>query len=204
VSAREHWQKVYETKPASEVSWYAPHLDESLRLVTEVATTDARLIDVGAGASTLVDDLLERGHQHLTALDVSDAALAVTRARLGPRAARVTFVAADVTTAPLGEAAFDVWHDRAVFHFLVDAAARAAYVAQLRRALAPGGHVVMATFAPTGPARCSGLDVARYDAAGVARELGEDFAITASLETTHVTPAGKEQRFSYARLRRAR
>jgi SAM-dependent methyltransferase len=204
VSAREHWQNVYETKQPAEVSWYAPHLEESLRLITEVATTDARIIDVGAGASTLVDDLLERGYRRLTALDVSGAALAVTRARLGPRAARVTFVAADVTTAPLGEAAFDVWHDRAVFHFLVDAAARAAYVAQLRRALAPGGHVVMATFAPTGPTRCSGLDVARYDAAGVARELGDGFVVTASLETTHVTPAGKEQRFSYARLRRTR
>jgi SAM-dependent methyltransferase len=202
VSAREHWQGIYQTKAATDVSWFAPHLTESLRLIEEVATPEARIIDVGAGASTLVDDLLDRGYRHLTTLDVSEAALELSRARLGARAAQVQRLVADIRTADLGENTFDVWHDRAVFHFLTDEADRRAYVERLGRALAPGGHVVIATFALAGPAKCSGFDVVRYDPASLARELGAGFTPSAALQTTHLTPAGKEQRFVYSRFKK--
>ena len=172
---REHWEEIWRTHPPTGVSWYAPHLAESLRLIREVAPLDAAIIDIGGGASTLVDDLIDHGYTRVTVLDVSEAALAISRVRLGDRAALTQWVAADVTTAALPEAAFDVWHDRAVFHFLTAQEDRDAYVRALERCLRPGGWVVIGTFALTGPARCSGLDVVQIrrerPAAGAGRAV---------------------------------
>jgi 2-polyprenyl-3-methyl-5-hydroxy-6-metoxy-1,4-benzoquinol methylase len=199
---REHWENVYRTKQPTEMSWYSPHLQDSLRLIREVAPPASRIIDVGGGASTLVDDLLDAGYAKLTVLDISEAALDSARARLKDRATSVTWRCADVTAERLPGVTYDVWHDRAVFHFLTDESDRRAYVRTLRRALSPSGHVVIGTFALNGPERCSGLDVVRYDAIGLQRELGEDFVLTASEEPVHVTPAGKEQRFVLCRFER--
>jgi SAM-dependent methyltransferase len=171
-------------------------------LIRSVAGPDSRIIDVGGGASTLVDDLLGAGFRQLTVLDISPAALEVARQRLGDRSGSVSWIAADVTTATLPEHAFDLWHDRAVLHFLTAESERARYAAQVRRALVPGGHVVVGTFALDGPAKCSGLDVVRYDAASLAQVFGHEFELTSSLAATHWTPAGREQRFLYCVLRR--
>jgi SAM-dependent methyltransferase len=158
-------------------------------------------VDVGAGASTLVDRLLDRGFERLTVVDVSESALRATRTRLGPRAERVRWVAADVRGLILPRPV-DLWHDRAVFHFLIAAVDQAAYLSSLLRALRPGGHVVLATFGPQGPERCSGLPVERYDAEGLARRLGDGFELIRSLERLHTTPAGAVQQFTYALFRR--
>lgn len=198
MSSKEHWEQVYATKPATGVSWYAPHLARSLDLIARgAADLDARIIDVGGGASTLVDDLVGRGHRAVTVLDLSEQALGVARDRLGARAGMVTWVAADVTTAELPEAHYDVWHDRAVFHFLTDASARRRYVAQVRRSVKPGGHAIVATFGPGGPERCSGLDVVRYDEGALHSEFGASFLQVDSVREVHETPWGSEQQFVY-------
>jgi 2-polyprenyl-3-methyl-5-hydroxy-6-metoxy-1,4-benzoquinol methylase len=202
-SKRDHWEKVWGTRQHEGVSWYAPHLAESLRLIREVVKPAASVIDVGGGASTLVDDLLEGGFSHITVLDVAEGALSVARARLGGRASSVTWLHADITTVALPQAAFDVWHDRAVFHFLTEPADRDAYVHALVRSLKPGGWVVIGAFALSGPARCSGLDVVRYDAAGLQRALGPQFSLSAAAEQTHLTPDGKPQHFVICRLQRS-
>jgi len=199
---RAHWEKVCSTHPPDGVSWYAPHLAESLRLIREAAPPEASIIDIGGGASTLVDDLLDAGFSRLTVLDISEVALDVARARLGPRAHAVTWLHADIATAVLPPDAYDVWHDRAVFHFLTEAADRHAYVAALERSLRHGGSAIIGTFALHGPPRCSGLDVVRYDASGIQRALGPQFELTAAAEQTHVTPDGRAQEFIMCRLRR--
>jgi len=203
MNKREHWEKVWGTHLPEGVSWYAPHLAESIRLIREVAAPRDSVIDVGGGASTLVDDLVDAGFSHVTVLDISEAALTISRARLGERAASVNWVHADITTADLPEAAYDVWHDRAVFHFLATQADRDAYVRALERSLKPGGSAIIGTFALSGPARCSGLDVVRYDASGIQRALGPHFSLTAAAEQTHMTPDGRPQEFIICRLRRA-
>jgi len=168
-----HWEKVYATKAPQEVSWYRPHLERSLELIARAAPQPAAaILDVGGGESTLVDDLLGRGYKNITVLDISQTAFAVTQKRLGSAAGQVRWLVADVTEAALDEAAFDVWHDRAVFHFLTEQAQRAAYVRQVARAVKPGGHVIVSTFGPEGPAKCSGLDVMRYDAAALHGQFG--------------------------------
>lgn len=202
VTTREHWQGIYKSKAPTDVSWFAAHLEESLRLICEVTSPNARIIDVGGGASTLVDDLLALGYSDLTVLDVSEAALDVARKRLGNRAASVHWVAADVTTVELERDRFDLWHDRAAFHFLTSASDREAYVDRVRRSLVAGGYVVIGTFAMTGPAKCSGQDVVRYDVHSLSREFGSDFTVSGHLKATHVTPAGREQHFVFCRLRK--
>ena len=203
MTKREHWEKVWRTHPPTGVSWYAPHLAESLRLIREVTGPGASVIDVGGGASTLVDDLIDAGYSRLTVLDISEAALSIARARLGERGGRVQWVQADITSAALPEASYDVWHDRAVFHFLTEQPARDAYVRALERGLKPGGWVIIGTFAPRGPERCSGLEVVRYDASGVQRALGTHFLLSAAAEQTHLTPDGRQQHFTVCRLQRA-
>ena len=198
----DHWQNVYQTKAVTDVSWFAPHLDDSLGAIAAVAGPDARVIDVGGGAATLVDDLLDRGYRHVTVLDISARALEISRERLGARAADVTWMAADVTRVDFAGRQFDLWHDRAVFHFLTDAAHRAAYVAQLRRHVAPGGHVVISTFSLAGPTKCSGLTIVQYDAASLARELGDAFALVDAVDVVHITPNATAQRFVRCRFRR--
>lgn len=204
-SARQaHWNAVYTTRSSTEVSWFEPVPARSLELLAACGVgPDAAVIDVGGGDSRLVDGLLERGFERLTVLDISAAALARARERLGESASHVAWIAGDVTRAELPRAAYDAWHDRAVFHFLTDASDRRRYVEALRAALRPGGVAVIATFAPTGPARCSGLDVVRYDATTLGRELGADFELIAEAEHVHRTPSGAEQRFVYAAFRRA-
>lgn len=203
IGGRKHWDSVYTAKAPDSVSWYRPHLDRSLAFFDAAKLDhDAAVIDVGGGASTLVDDLLDRGYSNITVLDISEAALQVTRARLGDRASRVTWICADVTEARLPEGAYEFWHHRAVFHFLRDADARARYVEAVRRALKPGGHIVVATFGPHGPEKCSGLDVLRFTPAALHAEFGPDFSKVADRTEMHSTPWGAEQEFVYCYCRR--
>jgi len=199
----EHWQRVYREKSETQTSWFRPHLDESLRRIDGLGLApDDAVIDVGGGRSSLVDDLLARGLRDVTVLDLAEGALDAARARLGADAARVHWIAADVTRAQLPPAHYALWHDRAVFHFLTDAAERARYVAQTARALRPGGHAVIATFAPDGPERCSGLPVARYDADALAAEFAPVFVHVDHGRELHRTPWDAEQAFTYVVLRR--
>jgi 2-polyprenyl-3-methyl-5-hydroxy-6-metoxy-1,4-benzoquinol methylase len=195
---RAHWEQVYRTKAPDQVSWYAPHLARSLDFIREAAPDkDAAILDVGGGESTLVDDLLLAGYRDVTVLDVSPHALDVTKARLRERGASVRWIAADVTTADLPAHRYDVWHDRAVFHFLTDSGVRAAYVRQVRHAVKPGGHVIVATFALDGPEQCSGLPVEHYDASSLHGAFGPQFALVRSAREVHRTPAGNEQPFTW-------
>jgi 2-polyprenyl-3-methyl-5-hydroxy-6-metoxy-1,4-benzoquinol methylase len=169
----QHWEQVYRSRSTTEVSWYRAHLERSLESIRRIAPSpNAAILDVGAGASTLVDDLLSAGYTRLTVLDIAASALESTRARLGKRATEVNWLVGNVLDIELPAHHFDVWHDRAVFHFLTSASDREAYVAQMTAALRPGGHVLIATFGPEGPLRCSGLEVVRYDAQSLSKELG--------------------------------
>ena len=185
------------------MSWYRPHLDASLRLLQKHGlTASSSLIDVGGGASTLVDDLLAGGLERMTVLDLADEALDVARTRLGPHAGRVDWIVGDVTTAPLPSAMFDFWHDRAVLHFLTDDSAARAYAVAASRAIKPGGIAVVSGFAPDGPAKCSGLVVARRSANDIAAVLGSSFELIDEAREFHRTPRRSEQPFAYAVLRR--
>ncbi len=179
------------------VSWYAPHLETSLALIQKVAKKDSAIIDVGAGASTLVDDLLSAGYRNLTVLDIAEPALACTKKRLGRAASQVKWIAGDITSVALPRRAYDVWHDRAVFHFLTNPELRAAYARNLQSALKPGGHAIIGTFATNGPVKCSGLEVVRYDADSLAKELGPQFHLLESSQEVHSTPFGTSQNFLY-------
>jgi SAM-dependent methyltransferase len=198
VDARQHWERVYRTKQPTEVSWYAPHLEVSLRIIEEAAPErDSRIIDVGGGESTLVDDLLDRGYRYLSVLDISATALSVAKARLGERGTAVDWLCGDVTTFPFMGHQYDVWHDRAVFHFLTDPKDRGAYVRQVTHAVKQGGHVIVATFGPEGPINCSGLDVVRYDPDALHDQFGANFRMLRHLTEIHQTPAGVAQQFTY-------
>lgn len=198
MNTQEHWDRVYRTKRPDEVSWFRTHLDTSLEFVRATGVSaDAPIVDVGGGASTLVDDLLAAGYSDVTVLDVSPAALDCARSRLGPRGSAVTWVAADVTRVDLAAAHFQVWHDRAVFHFLTEPEDRRRYVQQVRRAVADGGYVIIATFGADGPQRCSGLPTARYDAEALHAEFGHEFEIVDRREELHRTPGGIDQQFVY-------
>lgn len=198
----EHWQQVYATKRPDQVSWFQPSPMPSLDALSRVgADSNQSLVDIGGGASSLVDALLDRGWRDLTVLDIADPALAVSKARLGPRADAVRWEVADIRTwSP--PRAYDVWHDRAVFHFLTQAEDRAAYGQALLQGTHTGSHVIVATFGLDGPKQCSGLPVRRYDAAGVATELGSEFTLVDEWQEAHRTPWESEQRFQWAILRR--
>jgi 2-polyprenyl-3-methyl-5-hydroxy-6-metoxy-1,4-benzoquinol methylase len=186
----------------TEVSWYQPTAVLSLSMIRRVAPDhSAAIIDVGGGASTLVDGLLADGYDRLTVLDVSGAALTEASARLGEDAARVTWLEADVLETALPASAFDVWHDRAVFHFLTESADRKRYVEQVRTSVRLGGYVMVATFAPDGPTKCSGLDVARYTPQELHGQFGADFQLLESAREDHHTPAGSIQPFIYCLCR---
>ena len=173
MSTRAHWDKIYSEKAPNAVSWYRIHLEASLGLIEQVspALTSA-IIDVGGGESTLVDDLLAHGYEDVTVLDISQTAIDANKSRLGELSRRVKWLVADITQTELGASAFDVWHDRAVFHFLTSPDDRAAYVRQVARAVRRSGYVIVSTFGPEGPTKCSGLDVVRYDAESLHREFG--------------------------------
>jgi ubiquinone/menaquinone biosynthesis C-methylase UbiE len=199
MDAQHHWETIYRTKAADAVSWYRPHLEISLKLIERAAASrSASIIDVGGGESTLVDDLLKRGFQNLAVLDISATALDVTKGRLGQALAnRVTWIEGDVTKVNLPRHSFDVWHDRAVFHFLTAAADRIAYVRTVRHAMRPGGFVIVSTFGPDGPMGCSGLSVARYDAETLHGEFGNGFRLVEGSKEMHHTPWGAAQQFIY-------
>ena len=204
MQVKSHWEHVYETKSVDAVSWFQPHAEQSLRLIrqTGLAPT-ASIIDVGGGASTLVDDLLDDGFRHVTVLDVSGVALAAARARLGERAASVTWLEADITQVALPRNAYDLWHDRAVFHFLTSDRDRQAYVAAVQRAVKPGGYVIVATFAEDGPLQCSGLPVVRYSPSALHAEFGATFSLERHEREEHHTPSGSVQKFIYCYCRKA-
>jgi SAM-dependent methyltransferase len=202
LSKQPHWEQVYQTHGPDQVSWFQPEARLSRELITRlVPEHTAPIIDVGAGASVLVDGLLAEGYHDLTVLDISPAALAVAQTRLGAAAGRVSWIASDLLTAPLTAGRFKVWHDRAVFHFLIDAEDRARYVMQVRHAVQPGGLVLVATFAEDGPTRCSGLEVARYSPEALHDQFGQEFLLIESQRELHTTPAAATQAFTYCACR---
>lgn len=202
VTKREHWDEVYRTKATDSVSWYQPTPEPSLRALDELQLpATAALIDIGGGASNLVDCLIARGWSDLTILDIAAPALDVAKARLQGDATRVSWIVADVTVWRPGRR-YDVWHDRAVFHFLTEPEQRLAYRHALETGTAPGSVVIIATFAPDGPERCSGLPVQRYDAAALAAEFDSAFALERDWQEEHTTPGGGRQSFQWCVFRR--
>lgn len=200
---QQHWEKVYRTKERDQVSWYREHLDTSLKMIKDTGVgSDAALIDVGGGNSTLVDDLLEVGFVDVSVLDISGKAIADSKERLGEDAGGVTWIEADITAVDLPAEHYDAWHDRAVFHFLTDAADRRKYVDLVMRSLKPGGHIIVASFGAHGPQKCSGLDVVRYTPDSMHDEFGNSFELVKSVGETHNTPFGTTQDFVYCYCRK--
>lgn len=202
MDAKTHWDNVYSTKAPDAVSWYRTHLEESLALIERaVDARSASIIDVGGGESALVDDLLLRGYKNITVLDISQAAIDFTKRRLGSAEERVHWLVGDITKIELEPLAYDLWHDRAVFHFLTTREQRIAYIRQVARCVKPGGHIIVSTFGTEGPTKCSGLEVMRYDADSLHREFGARFRLIESSKEIHNTPSGTTQQFLYCYCR---
>jgi 2-polyprenyl-3-methyl-5-hydroxy-6-metoxy-1,4-benzoquinol methylase len=202
MDTKRHWENVYATKAPDAVSWYRPHLETSLALIERAADSHgSSIIDVGGGESTLVDDLLLRGYKNVTVLDVSQTAIEVTKERLGSAAEQVRWLVGDIVDIGLEQHAYDLWHDRAVFHFLTTPEQRLAYVRQVTRAVKSGGHVIVSTYGPEGPAKCSGLEVMRYDAESLHGEFGGQFRLMEGSTELHQTPFGTTQQFLYCYCR---
>ncbi len=198
MDSKAHWETIYRTNQPHEVSWFQREAQISLALIRRVAPErTATIIDVGGGSSTLVDGLVAAGYRRVTVLDLSPSALELARRRLGPAASEITWLEADVLSADLARTYFDIWHDRAVFHFLTSAADRKTYTDQVRISVKPGGYVLVATFAHDGPTRCSGLPVVRYTADSLHQEFGSGFQLIDSVREEHVTPSGTKQAFAY-------
>lgn len=198
MEARQHWDTVYGTKAPNSVSWYAPHLTESLAYIQRTGLpTSASVTDVGGGEATLVDDLLDAGYRDVTVLDISAQALKVARQRLGDRARKVEWRVADVLEHAFAPQSVDIWHDRAVFHFLTGKDQRRRYVQQVLQALRPGGYAIVCTFGPEGPTQCSGLPAARYGADELHGQFGNRFRLVESRTQVHTTPGGAAQQFVY-------
>ncbi len=201
MSSTAHWDSVWQSRLAKDVSWYQEEPELSLRLIREVSTPSSSVIDVGGGASRLVDRLVAEGYRDVTVIDLADKALEQTRGRLGANAPVVTWVTGDITDHDFGRS-FDVWHDRAVFHFMTETADLERYLETMRRSLFLGAHAIIATFSPDGPDRCSGLPVQRYSEAELAAVLGAAFEPVSHHEELHMTPTGTPQAFLYAVFRR--
>jgi len=203
MSLKTHWEHIYQAKAPTQVSWYQEHSLQSLKFIaqTGIAKT-GHIIDVGGGPSALIGDLLKEGYQHITVLDISAAALEAARQRLGSRANEVTWLEADVLQTKLPYQEYDLWHDRAVFHFLTEFEDRRLYVNAVKEVVKPGGHVIVATFASDGPERCSGLPVVRYEPESLHNEFGAGFTLLDSTHEIHQTPFGTDQRFVYCYCRR--
>ena len=198
-----HWESIYRTKKPDSVSWYQPSLRLSLELIRRTGLPkDAALIDIGGGASTLVDDLLSLSYSDITVLDISTQSLDYSKVRLGPRAASVKWIAGDITALDLSQFSCAVWHDRAVFHFLVEEQDRSKYCEVMEASLRPGGFVVIATFGPHGPSKCSALDIVRYDPHSLLLTLGSSLKLISSQVENHVTPTGATQEFVYCLLQK--
>jgi ubiquinone/menaquinone biosynthesis C-methylase UbiE len=203
VDYRSHWKAVFDARASTEVSWYQPHLQLSLQLIARAGVApDARIIDVGGGDSSLVDDLLERAFSDVTVLDIAPGAIKRAKERLAQAGAGVHWMEADIVNTQLPQAYFDVWHDRAVFHFLTDENLRQKYRQQAARTLKANGHLILATFAADGPDRCSGLPTMRYSEETLIREFQEEFLFVECQLERHMTPKRVEQRFIYCRFRR--
>jgi len=201
IDRREHWEQVYRSKSAGERSWFQPDPEISLELIERAACgPSSRILDVGGGTSHLVDALLARGYRHVSVLDISALALEEARARLGTKASEVRWIEADISSASLTDT-FDLWHDRAVFHFLTEKDARNTYVRTLKTCLRPDAHAIIATFAEDGPAQCSGLPVVRYSPNALLAELGSGVVLVETCSEIHRTPAGREQSFVYCLFR---
>ena len=193
-----HWEEIYQSKKPTEVSWYQTHLEKSLELIRRTGVSkEGSIIDIGGGSSTLIDDLLDSGFKHVAVLDVSSEALNSAEARLGKRAHEVTWIEADITQPSLPQETYDLWHDRALFHFLTSPDDRRKYVSQLSHALKRGGHAIISTFSINGPTRCSGLEIVRYSPKTMHQELGVNFILVESQTEKHQTPFGTEQEFIY-------
>ncbi len=203
MNRKEHWENIYATKSVDQVSWYREHLENSLQMIvgTGISKT-AAIIDVGGGASTLVDDLLEADFGDVAVLDISGKAIEKTKERLGKKSEKVEWIIADITKADLPENYYDAWHDRAVFHFLTDAEDRRKYVELVMRSLKVGGHIIVASFGENGPLKCSGLDIVRYNPETMHKEFGKEFKLLNSLKETHQTPFGSTQEFIYCYCRK--
>ena len=203
MSPKEHWEQVYSSKPTEELGWFAPHLQTSLSWITEIGMSlEAPIIDVGGGASTLVDDLLDAGYRSITVLDISRQALSLAKTRLTNNADAVSWIVGDVTATDLPVAHFDLWHDRAVFHFLTEPEQQRKYRDQLLKALKPEGHLIIGTFAQEAPPKCSGLPVQRYSSERLESTLGDEFELQRQRNELHVTPGGVEQIYLYCQFRR--
>ena len=198
MESKAHWDQVYATKAVDTVSWFQAQAADSLRFLQKTGVDlTAAIIDVGGGASTLVGDLLSLGYKKVTVLDIAEQALSVSKTRLGARAGQVNWLVADITNAELPAQSVDVWHDRAVFHFLTAANDRKAYIQNMRHTLKPNSHAIIATFAEDGSLKCSGLEIVRYSASSLQAELGESFELIASEKVLHHTPGGTVQKFIY-------
>lgn len=204
MKTKKHWENIYHTKDVTQVSWFQEHPELSLQFIEHTGIDKtAHIIDVGGGASTLVDDLIDNGYQNVTVLDISGTALEVAQQRLGSKASAVTWLEADVTKVKLPANFYNVWHDRAVFHFLTQAEDRAHYVESVQHSVKTGGHVIVATFGLEGPTRCSGLEVVRYSADSLHDEFGDEFDLVDTTTEAHHTPFGTEQKFVYCYCRKA-
>jgi len=200
---KSHWENVYTTKQSDDVSWFQPHAEKSLNIINGLKLDkSSRILDVGGGASTLVDDLLALGYSDLSVLDLSEAALKVAQARLGEKSQQVRWLVEDVTQLNLAKHSVDCWHDRAVFHFLTNEKDRNNYIKTVLNAVKPGGHVIVATFAEDGPEKCSGLPVVRYSADELHSEFGQPFELLGHEKETHQTPFGTSQSFTYCFCRK--
>jgi ubiquinone/menaquinone biosynthesis C-methylase UbiE len=198
MNQKDHWDRIYSRRQLEEVGWYRPHLERSLELIQQTGIpASAKLLDVGGGASSLVDDLLAEGFHDISVVDISTVALNLAKNRLGEQASTVHWIEGDITQVVIQPSSCDLWHDRAVFHFLLSPAQRQAYLENARRALKPRGYLIVAAFAPSAPPRCSGLEVIRYSADALSSELGEDFQLVRSIEEIHFTPGGVRQDFVY-------
>lgn len=196
-----HWQRIYRTKQEHEVSWFQESAGVSLDLIRATGVgPDAAIVDIGGGASRLADGLIQAGFHSLSILDVSEAALATARARLGAQAETINWIVADMTTW-VPQHMYDIWHDRAAFHFLTDREDQVAYGERVRRAVRSGGHAIIGTFAPDGPEKCSGLPVVRHDASSIGKVLGAAFALELTRRHEHATPWGTVQHFQFSVFR---
>jgi SAM-dependent methyltransferase len=203
MSQKKHWEQVYSSKQTEKLGWYEPHLQISLNWIKKLGlTVDAQIIDVGGGASTLVDDLLDAGYRTITVLDISEKALSSIKARLGKKAELVTWLDGDITSVDLPTHCFELWHDRAVFHFLTVQEQQRKYRNNLIEALKPGGHLIIGTFAPEAPSMCSGLPVQRYSPEQLENVLGGDFKLMRHHKELHITPGGVEQMYLYCHFQR--
>lgn len=204
MNPKSHWSNIYKTKVPTDVSWYQERPSSSLEFIQNTGVgLDAHIIDVGAGSSTLVDHLLRAGYHNITLLDISEEALQLTRNRIDEsHLDKVEWLVGDITNIPLTEYHYDIWHDRAFFHFLTDSHLRRRYIEQVKRAVKPNGDVIMATFATDGPNQCSGLDVVQYDSSSLQSVFGEDFQLISSNNESHQTPWGAEQKFVYCHCRK--